>query len=141
MRSLVYHVFLILIHVCVCVRARARVCVRMFITEIYVALLQGYCSDALPILGQLKRSFQARVECVGKNPWSNRCPFYTAGPTSGNAWAWLVEVRAKLKRTTPFPLSEGNCDLWRLGGINGIEKISEVGRSKTQQTPPYPGKI
>src|SRR6218665_1606183 len=45
-----------------------------------------------------KKSFEAGVECVRKNPGSNRCakgsPFHTEGPTTENARAWAVEVRA-----------------------------------------------
>src|SRR6218665_3218693 len=42
-----------------------------FITEIYIAPLQGYYSEALPTLARLKRrvlTFETRVECVRKNP-------------------------------------------------------------------------
>src|SRR6218665_555316 len=39
-----------------------------FITEIYIAPLQGYYSEALPTLAWLKRSFEAIVKCVRKNP-------------------------------------------------------------------------
>ena len=42
--------------------------IHSFITEIYIAPLQGYYSEALPTLARLKRSFEARVECVRKNP-------------------------------------------------------------------------
>ena len=40
-----------------------------FITEIYIAPLQGYYSEALATLARLKRkSFGAGVKCVRKNP-------------------------------------------------------------------------
>jgi len=39
-------------------------------------------------------------------------PFHTEGPTTENAWAWLVEVQAKGTKSIPVPLSGGNCDLW-----------------------------
>ena len=43
-----------------------------------------------------KKSFEARLECVRRNPGSNRCargsPFHTEGPTTENARAWDVEV-------------------------------------------------
>src|SRR6218665_1699114 len=46
-----------------------------------------------------KKSFEARVICVRNNPGCNRCdkgsPFHTEGPTTENARAWVVEVRAK----------------------------------------------
>ena len=39
------------------------------ITEIYIAPLQGYYSEALPTIARLKnKSFEARVKCVRKNP-------------------------------------------------------------------------
>src|SRR6218665_1746742 len=47
-----------------------------------------------------EKSFEARVKCVRKNPiGSNLCdkgsPFNTEGPTTENARARVVEVRAK----------------------------------------------
>ena len=39
--------------------------IHSFITEIYIAPLQGYYSEVLPTK---KKSFEARVECVRKNP-------------------------------------------------------------------------
>jgi len=47
---------------------------------------------------------------------SSRCtkgsPFHTEGPTTKNARAWVVEVRAKEQKVTPVPMSGVNCDLW-----------------------------
>src|SRR6218665_4008089 len=42
--------------------------IHSFITEIYIAPLQGYYSEALPTLTAKKKSFETRVECVRKNP-------------------------------------------------------------------------
>src|SRR6218665_368643 len=51
--------------------------IHSFITEIYIAPLQGYYSEALPTLARLKRRVlrvdqkgrvEGRVECVRKNP-------------------------------------------------------------------------
>ena len=52
-----------------------------------------------------KNSFEARVECVRKNPGElslrQRNPFHTEGPTTENARAWVVEVRAKGTKSSP----------------------------------------
>src|SRR6218665_3890010 len=52
-----------------------------------------------------KKSFEARVECIRKILGSNRCdkgsPFHTQGPTTENARAWVVEVRAKGTKSNP----------------------------------------
>jgi len=42
--------------------------VHSFITEIYITPLQINYSEMLLIPAWLKRSFQARVDCVGMNP-------------------------------------------------------------------------
>src|SRR6218665_3055517 len=51
-----------------------------------------------------EKSFEARVECVRKNP-GEQCdkesPFHTEGPTTKNARAWVVEVRAKGTKSNP----------------------------------------
>src|SRR6218665_3596939 len=45
------------------------------------------------------KSFEARVKCVRKNPGEQslrkESPFHTKGPTTENARAWVVDVRAK----------------------------------------------
>src|SRR6218665_2980756 len=52
-----------------------------------------------------EKSFEARVECVRKNPGSNLCdkgsPFHTEGPPTENARAWVVDVRAKGTKSSP----------------------------------------
>src|SRR6218665_3219661 len=63
-----------------------------------------------------RKSFEARVKCVRKNPGGNLCdkgsPFHTEGPITDNARARVVDVREKEQRVTAVPMSEVNCDLW-----------------------------
>jgi len=74
--------------------------IRSFVTEIYIAPLRGYYSEALPTLARLKKTvFRLVVECVGKNPGDQSLcqwkPIPHKGPTTKNARAWLVDVWAK----------------------------------------------
>ena len=74
---------------------------------------------------------------LGSNLCDKGSPFHTEGPTTENARAWVVEVRAK--GTKSNPCSEERSELRPLVPWGGTEKISEVGRSKTQDTPPDHG--
>src|SRR6218665_2236193 len=53
-----------------------------------------------------EKSFEARVKCVTKNPENNLfnknpSPFHGEGPTTENARAWVVDVRAKGTKSNP----------------------------------------
>jgi len=52
-----------------------------------------------------RKSFEARVKCVRKNPGGNLCdkgsPFHTEGPITDNARARVVDVRAKGTKSNP----------------------------------------
>src|SRR6218665_2525280 len=80
--------------------------IHSFITEIYIAPLQGHYSEALPTLARLKRSV-LRLEknvserILGSNLCDKGSPFHTEGPTTENAWAWVVDERAKGTRSNP----------------------------------------
>src|SRR6218665_2842811 len=74
--------------------------IHSFITEPYIAPLQGYYSETLPTLARLKeKSFEAKVEYVRKNPGEKslrqRKPIPHRGPTTENARVWVVELRAQ----------------------------------------------
>src|SRR6218665_4160929 len=80
--------------------------IHSFITEIYIAPLQGYYSEVLPTLARLKRRVFRLEENVSERILgSNRCdkgrPFHTEGPTIENARAWVVEVRGKGTKSNP----------------------------------------
>src|SRR6218665_4149116 len=78
-----------------------------FITKIYIAPLQGYYSEALPILAKLKRTI-FRVEwnvserTLGSNRRANGSQFHTEGPTTENARVCPVKVGAKGTRVLSF---------------------------------------
>ena len=80
--------------------AKTQAFIYLFITQIYIAPFQGYYSEALPTLAQLKRkSFEARVECVRKNPGEQS--LRQKKPISH--WgAWVVEVRTKETKSNPY---------------------------------------
>ena len=89
-----------------------------------------------------EKSFEARVKCVRKNPGEQslrqRKPFHTERPTTENARAWVMEVRAK--GTKSNLCSDERSELRPLHGSRvGTARISEVGWSKTQDTPPDHG--
>src|SRR6218665_1741899 len=74
--------------------------IHSFITEIYIAPLQGYYSEALPTLARLKRrvlrlELNVLERILGSNLCDRVSPFHTDGPTTENAPAWVVNVRAK----------------------------------------------
>src|SRR6218665_232095 len=66
-----------------------------------------------------EKSFEARVKCVRKNLGSNLCdkgsPFHTEGPTTENARAWVVEVRAKGTKSNPRSKERSSCHIGTLG--------------------------
>src|SRR6218665_435104 len=102
--------------------------IRSFITESYIAPLQGYYSEALPTLARLKRRVLRLKQNVSERILeSNRCakgrPFHTEGPTTENARPELWRYEQKEQRVTPVSMSGVNCDLW---GRGGTAKISEV---------------
>src|SRR6218665_3957691 len=66
-----------------------------------------------------------------KEPLEQSMSILHSGPNLRECMGLACGSTGKTKKNYPFPLSEGNCDLWRPGGITGIEKISEGGRSKT----------
>ena len=73
--------------------------IHTFIMEIYIAPLQGYCSEAFPTLAQLKRIvFMLEQNMLEKTLGSNRCAneahSIQRGQPPVNARTWLVEVRA-----------------------------------------------
>src|SRR6218665_1071705 len=80
--------------------------IHSFITEIYIAPLQGYYSEALPTLARLKRRV-LRLESnvseriLGNNLCDRGSPFHTEGPTTENARAWVMEVQAKGTKSNP----------------------------------------
>jgi len=69
---------------------------------------------------------------------SNCCakgsPFHTEGQPPRMQGPGLWRHKQKEQRVTPVPMSGVYCDLW-----GGRAKISEVGQSKTQDTPPDQG--
>ena len=73
--------------------------------KIYIAPLQGYYSEAFPILARLKR-ITFRLEwnvseiTLGSNRSANGSPFLKVRPTIENAWFCLVELRAKGTKST-----------------------------------------
>src|SRR6218665_1888735 len=76
------------------------------LTEIYIAPLQGYYSEALPTLARLKRKFSGLSRMCRKEPWGaisvpKGSPFHTEGPTTENGRVWLVEVREKGTKSNP----------------------------------------
>src|SRR6218665_3529240 len=80
--------------------------IHSFITKIYIAPLQGYYSEALQILARLKRRVlrleqNVSVRILGSNRCDKGRPFHTEGPTTENARAWVVEVRAKGTESNP----------------------------------------
>src|SRR6218665_856200 len=73
--------------------------------DLYSASSRLLCRSAPDPCMAKKKSFEARVKCVRKNPGSNRCakvtPFHTERQTTENARAWVVEVRAKGTKSNP----------------------------------------
>src|SRR6218665_4027741 len=74
--------------------------IHSFITENYIAPLQGYYSEARLTLARLKRrvlrlEYNVSERILGSNRCDKGSPFHTEGPTTVHARAWVVEVRAK----------------------------------------------
>src|SRR6218665_2430380 len=84
----------------------------LFITEIYIAPLQDYYSEALPTPARLKRSFEAIVKCVRKNPEEQSLRQRKPIPHRGGQPPGLWRYEQKEQRVTPVPMSGVNCDLW-----------------------------
>src|SRR6218665_3012779 len=110
--------------------------IHSFITEIYIEPLQGYYSEALPTLARLKRRV-LRLEknvserILGSNLCDKGSLFHTEGPTTENARAWVVGVRAK--GTKNNPCSDERSELRPL--VPGVGQQ----RSRRQDTPPDHG--
>src|SRR6218665_1158727 len=80
--------------------------IHSFITENYIAPLQGYYSEARLTLARLKRrvlrlEYNVSERILGSNRCDKGSPFHTEGPTTENARAWVVEVQAKGTKSNP----------------------------------------
>jgi len=115
--------------------------IHSFITKIYIEPLQGYYSEALPILARLKGTGFSRMcqnelwglrsnRSTNGNPFG---PFHTEGSTTKNARVCLVDVRAKggvpRPGAAPFRWTE---DAATSGTRGETAKISKVHWSRPE---------